>query len=92
MVKDKDIQFCMENLKRKRKRKRLKKVNDLPERGFEAQIFLIFLPILIFMKGKGDGIKSRQPSKIFSTLKVEMLSNLTTFLSTILKGLKYQKA
>ena len=40
MVKNKDIQFFMENLKMKRK-KRTKKF-DLPERGFEPQIFSNF--------------------------------------------------
>ena len=39
MVKDKDMQFFMENLKLKRKRK--KKI-DLPDRGFEPRIFSNF--------------------------------------------------
>ena len=37
MVKNKDMQFCMENLKMKRKKD--KNFFDLPEQGFEPQIF-----------------------------------------------------
>ena len=40
MVKNKDMQFFMENLKMKRKKD--KKNFDLPERGFEPQIFSNF--------------------------------------------------
>ena len=40
MVKNKDMQFFMENLKMKRKKD--KKKFDLPERGFEPQIFSNF--------------------------------------------------
>jgi hypothetical protein len=36
MVKVKDTQFCVKNLKMKRKEK---KKFDVPERGFEPQIF-----------------------------------------------------
>ena len=39
MVKNKDIQFFMENLKMKRKKD---KIFDLPEQGFETQIFSNF--------------------------------------------------
>ena len=39
MVKNKDMQFCMENLKMKRKST---KKFDLPEQGFEPQIFSNF--------------------------------------------------
>ena len=35
--------------------------------GIRIPDFLIFM-IWIFMEGKGDGIKSKQPSKIFSNL------------------------
>ena len=50
MVKIKNTQFCVKNLKMKRK----KRTNffDLPERGFEPQIFSNF-----------DEIKSKQASK-----------------------------
>jgi hypothetical protein len=37
MVKIKDIQFCVKNLKMKRKKGQ--NFFDLPERGFELQIF-----------------------------------------------------
>ena len=40
MVKNKDMQFFMENLKMNRKR--TKKFFDLPEQGFEPQIFSNF--------------------------------------------------
>ena len=40
MVKNKDMQFFMENLKMKRKKGQ--KFFDLPERGFEPQIFSHF--------------------------------------------------
>ena len=42
MVKNKDMQFFMENLKIKRKKKKGQKNFDLPERGFEPQIFTNF--------------------------------------------------
>ena len=50
MVKNKDIQFFMENLKMNRKRT---KRFDLPELGFEFQIFSNF-PVhdLNFMEGE----------------------------------------
>ena len=38
MVKNKDMQFFMENLKKKKGQKNF----DLPERGFEPQIFCNF--------------------------------------------------
>ena len=61
MVKDKDMQFCMENLKMKSLTFRSR---DLKPR------FSVIFPsmISIFREDKGDGIKSRQPSIIFSTL------------------------
>jgi hypothetical protein len=40
MVKNKDMQFFMANLKMKRKKN--KKIFDLPEQGFEPQIFSNF--------------------------------------------------
>ena len=40
MVKNKDMQFFMENLKMKRKKGQ--KIFDLPEGGFEPQIFSNF--------------------------------------------------
>ena len=40
MVKNKDMQFFMENLKTQQKKD--KKIFDLPERGFEPQIFSNF--------------------------------------------------
>ena len=40
MVKNKDMQFFMENLKMNRKK--TKKCFDLPEQGFEPQIFSNF--------------------------------------------------
>ena len=40
MVENKDMQFFMENLKINRKK--TKKDSDLPERGFEPQIFSNF--------------------------------------------------
>ena len=41
--------------------------------GIRAPDFLIFPPMIwIFKEGKGDGIKSRQPSKIFSTLPASL--------------------
>ena len=47
MVKSKEMQFLMENLKKKRKRT---KKNDLQEQGFEPQIFSNFPPMIcIFM-------------------------------------------
>jgi hypothetical protein len=44
MVKNKDMQFFMENLKMKRKG--TKYFFGLPERGFEPQISVIFLPMI----------------------------------------------
>ena len=52
MVKIKDTQFCVKNLKKKRKKD--KNFFDLPKQGFEPQIF---------MEGEGDEIKSKQASK-----------------------------
>jgi hypothetical protein len=40
MVKIKDAQFCVKNLKMKRKKGQ--KCFDLPEQGFEPQIFINF--------------------------------------------------
>ena len=62
MVKDKDMQFCMENLKMKRKGPNF----FWPSRaGIWTPDFLIFQPMIwIFTEGKDDGIKYKQPSKI----------------------------
>ena len=61
MVKNKDMQFFMENSKMNRKR--TKKFFDLPEQGFKPQIFSNFPnPDLNFIEGEGDKIKSRQAS------------------------------
>ena len=67
MVKHIDIQFGMKNLKMNRKR--TKKIFDLPERGFEPQIFSNF-PVhdLNFHGREGDEIKSKQASKRDRTL------------------------
>ena len=53
-------------LKTKKEKKKGQNVFDLPDRGFEPQIFSNFPPIIwIFI---GDGIESRLSSYIFSTL------------------------
>ena len=57
MVKIKDIHFCVKNLKMKRKRN--KNSFDLPEQGFEPQIF---------MESEEPEIKSKQASKRDRTL------------------------
>ena len=58
------MQFCMENLKMKRKRTKFFLT-------LWSGDFLIFPPMIwIFMEGKCDGIKSRQPAKIFPTLNL----------------------
>ena len=61
MFKNKDMPFCMENLKMKSLTFRSR---DLKPR------FSVIFPsmISIFREDKGDGIKSRKPSIIFSTL------------------------
>ena len=48
MVKNKDMQFFLENLKMKRKDKKI----DLPERGFEPQIFSNFPAHDLIFHGK----------------------------------------
>ena len=58
MVKNKDLQFFMANLKMKRKEGQ--RDFDLQERGFEPQIFPPM--ISIFMESEGDKIKSWQGS------------------------------
>ena len=66
MVKNKDMQFCMENLKRKR----TKEIFTIWGDDLSPRFSVIFPPsIWIFTEDKDDRIKSRQPSKIFSTLK-----------------------
>ena len=65
MVKVKDNQFCVKNLKMKGKKE--KKIFDLPDWGFEHQIFSNF-PTQDFMEGEGDKIKSKQASKRDRTL------------------------
>ena len=69
MVKNKDMQFCtMENLKMKRNR--TKNFLTFWSADLNPRISVIFPPMIsIFTEDKGDRIKSRQPSKIFSTLK-----------------------
>ena len=57
------MQFFMENLKMNRKRT---KIIDLPERGFEPQIFSNF-PTLTF-EFDGDGSKSKIVTKTYRTL------------------------
>jgi hypothetical protein len=42
VVKFKDTQFCAKNLKIKRKKKKEQNIFDLPEQGFEPQIFSHF--------------------------------------------------
>ena len=60
------------------KRKKGQKIFDLPERGFEPQIFSNFpAHDWIFMEGEGDEIKSKQASKRDRTLP---LSKLSTYL------------
>ena len=67
MVKLKDIHFCVKNLKMKRKKE--KKCFDLPERGFEPQIFSNFpAHDLNFMESEEPEIKSKQASKRDRTL------------------------
>ena len=67
MVKCKDMQFCMEIWKWKEKGQNC----VWPfEAGIQTPDFIIFPTMIwIFMEGKGEGIKSRQPSEIFSTLR-----------------------
>jgi hypothetical protein len=73
MVKQKDLQFFMENLKMNRKRTIF---FYLLERGFELQIFSYFLAHDLNFHGReGDEIKSKQASKRFRTL-----THITNFL------------
>jgi hypothetical protein len=61
MVKIKDTQFCVKNLKMKRKKDK----NILTFRSGDSnhRFSVIFLPMIwIFMEGEGDEIKSRQGS------------------------------
>ena len=80
MVKNKDMQFLWRIWKWKEKRT---KKFDLPEWGFEPQIFMIW----IFMEGEGDKIKSKQPSKRDRTLRNVRfwLKVVSTILSSISK-------
>jgi hypothetical protein len=58
MVKIKDTQFCVKNLKMKRKK------DKIPERGFAPQIFINFPAHDLNFHGRdGDKIKSKQTSK-----------------------------
>ena len=55
-------------------KKKGQQIFDLPERGFEPQIFSIFPPMIwIFMESEGDEIKSKQASKRDSTLLLFVL-------------------
>ena len=66
MILDKDMQFRMENLKMKKKDKNLWSSG---EGIIRTPDFLIFPPMIwIYMEAKGAGIKSKQSSKVFSTL------------------------
>ena len=68
MVKHKDMQFFMENMKMNRKRTIF---FDLPELGFESQIFSNFpAHDLNFHRKEGDEIKSKQASKRDLTLNL----------------------
>ena len=58
MVKIKGIQFCVKNLKMKRKKGQF--FFDLPERGFKPLDFLKFAPTILI--NEGDEIKSREGS------------------------------
>ena len=67
MVKLKDMQFFMENLKMNRKRTNI--FLTFPERGFEPQIFSNFpTHDLNFHGREGDKFKSKQASKRERTL------------------------
>ena len=67
MVKIKDTQFCVKNLKMKRNKGQ--HFFDLPEWGFEPQIFSNFpTHDLNFHGREGDEIKSTQASKRDRTL------------------------
>ena len=68
MVKIKDTQFCVKNLKMKRK-KNDKKCLTFRSGDSNSRFSLIFPPtIWIFIEGEGDEIKSRQGSYNFLTL------------------------
>ena len=54
MVKDKDMQFCLENLKKKRKRKFF---FDFLERGFKPQIFSNFPAHDLMRSNLGEEVK-----------------------------------
>ena len=60
IVKIKDTQFCVNNLKMKRKKGQM--FFDLPERGLEPQIFSNFPAHDLNFQGEGDEIKSWQGS------------------------------
>ena len=65
MVKFKDTQFCVKNLKRKRKRNKKKFRSGDLNHGF----LVIFPPMIwIFMGSEEDEIKSKQASKKVRTL------------------------
>ena len=67
MVKIKDTQFCVKNLKMKRKKG--ENFFYLPERGFEHQIFSNFSAHdLNFQRREFDEIKSKQASERDTTL------------------------
>ena len=65
MAKNKDMQLFMENLKMKRKKEQ--KSFDLPEQGFEPQIFSNF-PTHDLNFHEESEIKSKQASKRDRTL------------------------
>ena len=67
MVKNKDMQFFMENLKMKRKKD--KKNLTFRSGDLNPRFSVIFPPMIwIFMEGEGDKIKSKQASKKDRTL------------------------
>ena len=62
MVKNKDMQFFMDNLKMNRKR--TKKIFIFRSGDLNRRFSVIFPPMIwIFMEGEGDKIKSKQASK-----------------------------
>ena len=65
MVKNKDMQFFKENLKRKEDKKCL----TFRSGDSNSRFSVIFPPMIwIFMEGEGDEIKSKQASKRDRTL------------------------
>ena len=81
MVKNKDMQFFMENLKMKRKKD--KKILTFRSRDLNPRFSVIFPPMIwIFMEGEGDEIKSKQASKRDRTLPCLLLYQLLKILNS----------